>query len=75
MSGHHPWSELTKNFTAEDRETVETGAAKIVADSDRRERLRESRSQPSRTAPRRTSVAPAEPAAVSGGRSRRIASS
>ena len=39
MSGHHPWSELTKHFTAEDREVVDAGAAEIVADSDRRERL------------------------------------
>ena len=39
MSGHHPWRELTKYFTAEDREVVEAGAAEIVADSDRRERL------------------------------------
>ena len=38
MSGHHPWSELTKHFTPEDLKTVEVGAAEVVADSDRRER-------------------------------------
>ena len=38
MSGHHPWSELTKHFTPEDREIVEAGSAEIVTDSDRRER-------------------------------------
>ncbi len=38
MSGHHPWSELTKHFTPEDVEVVEAGTAEIVADSDRRER-------------------------------------
>ena len=41
MSGHHPWSELTKHFTPEDRKTVEAGAADIVADSDRRERRKQ----------------------------------
>ncbi len=48
MSGHHPWSELTKHFTAEDREIVEAGAAEIVADSDGRERQEE---QPARPRP------------------------
>lgn len=38
MSGHHPWSDLTKHFSPEDREIVEAGAAEIVADSDLRER-------------------------------------
>ena len=38
-----PWSELTKHFTPEDREVVEAGAAEIVADSDRRERLEQRR--------------------------------
>ncbi len=37
MSGHHPWSELTKHFTPEDREIIEAGTTEIVADSDRRE--------------------------------------
>lgn len=37
MSGRHLWSELTKHFTPEDRESIEAGAAEIVADSDRRE--------------------------------------
>ena len=52
MTGHHPWSEFTKHFAAEDREMVSTGTAEIVADIDRRERLREPHSQPLRTAPR-----------------------
>ena len=26
MNGRHPWSELTKHFTSEDREIVETVA-------------------------------------------------
>ena len=38
MSGHHPWSELTKHFTPEDRKIVEAGAVEIVVDNDRRER-------------------------------------
>ena len=59
MSGHRPWRELTKRFTAEDRASVETGAAEIVADSDRRERPRKSHSGPSRSAPRPPGEAPA----------------
>ena len=43
MSGHHPWSELTKHFTPEDLKTVEAGAAEVVADSDRRERRKQRR--------------------------------
>ena len=39
MSGHHPWSDLTKHFNTEDRKTVQTRAAEILVDSDRRERL------------------------------------
>ena len=57
MSGHHPWSDLTKHFNTEDRKTVQTRAAEILVDSDRRERLRESRPQPSGTGRRR----PAQP--------------
>ncbi len=38
MSGHHPWRDLTKHFTPEDREIVEAGAADVIVDSDRRER-------------------------------------
>ena len=38
MSGRHPWSDLTKHFTPEDRENIKAGTAEIVADSDRRER-------------------------------------
>ena len=48
MSGHHPWSELTRHFTPEDREIVEAGAAEIVADSDRREREAERPARPAR---------------------------
>ncbi len=48
MTGHHPWSELTKHFTPEDREIVEAGAAEIVADSDQRERREERPSRPAR---------------------------
>ena len=58
MSGHHPWSELTKHFTPEDREIVETGAAEIVADSDRRERLEQRRAGPAPGPPQRTRPAP-----------------
>jgi len=47
MSGHHPWSALTKHFSPEDREIVEAGAAEIIAGSDRREREAE---RPARTA-------------------------
>ena len=50
MSGHHPWSELTKHFTAEDQEIVEAGAAEIVVDSDRRERQEERPARPRRVA-------------------------
>ena len=51
MSGHHPWSELTKHFTPEDQEIVEAGAAEIVADSDRREREVERPARPARVSP------------------------
>ena len=51
MSGHHPWSELTRHFTPEDREIVEAGAAEIVADSDRREREAERPARPARVSP------------------------
>ena len=37
MTGHHPWGELTKHFTPEDRKIVEAGPAEIVVDSDWRE--------------------------------------
>ncbi len=57
MSGHHPWSELTKHFTAKDREVVEAGAAEIAADSDKRERLAPDRAPASRSA-RRPDPAP-----------------
>lgn len=68
MSGHHPWSELTKHFTAEDREVVEAGAAEIVADSDRRERLEQRRAGAAPKPPRRTRPAPpaVPPAAETG---------
>ena len=62
MSGHHPWSELTKHFTPEDREIVEAGAAEIVADSDRRARLEQRRrrgSQAPATHPSRAAGRPA----------------
>ena len=69
MSGHHPWSELTKHFTPEDGKNVEAGAAEIVADSDRRERRKQRRagqaphpSQPPSPAP------PARPPATGIGR-------
>ena len=52
MSGHHPWSELTKHFTPEDREIVESGAAEIVADSDRRERREKQPARPARISQR-----------------------
>ena len=59
MSGHRPWSELTKHFTAEDREIVETGAAEIVADSDRHERQEKRRAGAAPKPPQRTR--PAQP--------------
>ena len=58
MSGHHPWSELTKHFTAEDRQVVEAGTAEIVADSDRRERLEERRGGAAPKPPQSTRPAP-----------------
>ena len=58
MSGHHPWNELTKHFTAEDRAIVETGAAEIVADNDRRERLEKRRASTAVKPPQRTRPAP-----------------
>ena len=58
MSGHHPWSELTKHFTPEDREIVEAGAAEIVADSDRRARLEQRRASATSKPPQRTRPAP-----------------
>ncbi|MCY4507749.1 MAG: hypothetical protein OXG35_12440 [Acidobacteria bacterium] len=58
MSGHHPWSELTKHFTPEDREIVDAGAAEIVADSDRREREVE---RPARVSPQGGATAPPAP--------------
>jgi len=68
MSGHRPWSELTKHFTPEDREAVEAGAAEIVADSDRRERLEQRRAGAAPETPRRTRPAPpaGQPAAATG---------
>ena len=68
MSGHHPWSELTKHFTAEDREIVETGAAEIVADSDRRERLEKRRAGAAPKPAQRSRPAPptGQPAAETG---------
>ena len=58
MSGHHPWSELTKHFTAEDWEVVEAGAAEVVADSDRRERLEQRPAAAAPKPPLRTRPAP-----------------
>ena len=58
MSGHHPWSELTKHFTPEDREIVEAGAAEIVADSDGRERQEERPARPRRASQQGSACAP-----------------
>lgn len=73
MSGHQPWRELTKHFTAKDRELVESGAAEIVADSDRREAVAQNRPRASRVAQRR--AVPPESSTDAGTGSRRIASS
>ena len=72
MSGHHPWRELTKHFTAEDREVVEAGAAEIVADGDRRERLEKRRAGATPKPPQRTRPAPSagQPASKTDQRSR-----
>ena len=67
MSGHHPWSELTKRFTPEDREIVEAGAAQIVADSDRRERLAERPARPSRASGQAGAGAAPAPASAAPG--------
>ena len=65
MSGHHPWSELTKHFSPEDREIVEAGAAEIVGDSDRREREAERTARPARVSPKGVTALPApNPAAL-----------
>lgn len=45
-----PWDGATKHFTPEDLEVVEAGAAKIVADSDRRERRAKPPGHPRRAA-------------------------
>ncbi len=65
MSGHHPWSELTKHFTPEDLEIVEAGTAEIVADSDRRERRAEHQGRPPR-ASGQAGTPPSPAAAVPG---------
>ena len=56
MSGRHPWSELPKHFTPEDREIIEAGTAKIVADSNRCEVRRTS--PPARLASLRKAAPP-----------------
>ena len=73
MSGHHPWSDLTKHFNTEERKTVQTRAAEILVDSDRARSLRESRPQPSGTGRRRPRST--RHSVVSGGSFRRTASS
>ena len=61
MSGHHPWSELTRHFTPEDREIIKAGATEIVADSDRREREAERTARPARVSPQGGATAPPAP--------------
>ena len=39
MSGHHPFSNLTKDFTAEDWQIIEEMKAELRADIERREAL------------------------------------
>ncbi len=61
MSGHHPWSELTKHFTPEDREVVKAGTDEIVADSDRRERETDQPARKARVSPHGGASAPPAP--------------
>ncbi len=37
MSGHHPFSNLTKDFTPERRQRIKAMTAKLLADIERRE--------------------------------------
>lgn len=39
MSGHHPFSNLTKDFSSERRQRIKVMTAELIADIERREAL------------------------------------